>query len=118
MGAKGPVNTKIDTNALNEVIVFANQYRQEVTDRVDTIRKLCRQMEDNETLKGGDGEVIRENFMVIAQGCNNLDSSMEKIVKVLNDRLGKAIEMYHGKAVGSTTDDASKASRKVGVMKE
>lgn len=118
MGAKGPVDTKIDTNALNEVIVFANQYRQDVTDRADTIRKLCRQMEENETLKGGDGEVIRENFMKIAQGCNNLDSSTEKISKVLNDRLGKAIEMYHGKAVGSTAEDAQKAAKKVGVLKE
>lgn len=117
MAAKGPVDTKIDTNALNELIVFANTYRQDVTERVDSIRKLCRQMEENESLKGGDGDIIRENFVKIAEGCNNLDKSTETIIKVLNDRLGKAIEMYHGNTLGDSEEKAAKASKNVGVLK-
>ena len=118
MAGKGPLDAKIDTGALNEVIVFANQYRQDVSDKADQIRHICASMEEGESLKGGDGDVIRENFAKIAIGCNNLDKSTQYIAKVLNERLGNAIEMRHGKAIGSSSDSMDKATQKVGAFKE
>lgn len=118
MAGKGPLDTKIDTGALNEVIVFANQYRIEVSQRAQDIRRICAQMEDEESLKGGDGDVIRENFAKIAAGCNNLDKSTQFIAKQLNERLGHAIEMRHGKSIGSSTESIDKAAQKTGIFKE
>lgn len=118
MGTKGNLDTKIDTVALNEVIVFANQYRQEVTDASNEIRSICQNMENEESLQGGDGDVIRENFKAIAQGCNNLDRSTEKIVKVLNDKLSVAINMRHGSTIGDSSDKVTAATKQVGVLKE
>lgn len=118
MAGKGPLDAKIDTGALNEVIVFANQYRQDVSEKAEQIRHICATMEEEESLKGGDGDVIRENFGKIAVGCNNLDKSTQFITKILNERLGSAIEMRHGKSLGSSTDSMNKATQKVGAFKE
>lgn len=118
MANKGNLDTKIDTSALNEVIVFASTYRQDVTEASNEIRTICQSMENEESLQGGDGDIIRENFRTIAMGCNNLDKSTEKIVKVLNDKLSAAIKMRHGQSVGDSTDKAKSATSRVGVLKE
>lgn len=116
MAGKGPLDTKIDTGALNEVIVFANQYRIDVSQKAQDIRRICASMEEEESLKGGDGDVIRENFAKIAVGCNNLDKSTQYIAKQLNERLGHAIEMRHGKSVAGSTDSINQATQKQGVF--
>lgn len=118
MAGKGPLDTKIDTAALAEVIVFGNQYRQDVSQRSADIRRICKQMEDEESLKGGDGDVIRENFAMIAVGCKQLDDSTQFITKVLNEKLGVAIHMRHGQTVGSSGDNMQKAVKQAGVFKE
>lgn len=118
MGNKGPVDTKIDVGALNEVIVFANQYRHEVSAKADEIRTVCRKMEEEESLKGGDGDHIRECFATIAQGCNQLDRSTEKIVSVLNEKLSVAIQMRHGQTSNAVSDSTAAAARNVGAYKE
>jgi hypothetical protein len=118
MANKGLLDTKIDVMALNEIIIFANHYRSEVTERVETIRKLCKQMEEEESLKGGDGDQIRANFEKIASGCNQLDKSTEYIVKVLNDKLGTAIKMRHGSTTNAATEAVTQAANKTGVLKE
>lgn len=116
MSAKGPIDARIDVGALNEVIVYANQYRQEVSSKADAIRTVCRKMEDEESLKGGDGDRIRECFATIAKGCNQLDKSTEKIVSVLNDKLSTAIKMRHGQTTNAATDSTTAATKKVGFM--
>lgn len=118
MANKGPLDAKIDVGALNEIIVYANQYRQEVTEKTDAIRNLCNQMAENESLSGGDGDVIRDNFAKIATGCSSLDRSTEFIVKTLNDKLGVAIQMRHSSSIGSSTESMDKAASTVGVLKK
>ena len=116
MSTKGPIDARIDVGALNEVIVYANQYRPEVSAKADAIRTVCRKMEDEESLKGGDGDHIRECFATIAKGCNQLDKSTEKIVAVLNDKLATAIGMRHGATSNAASEAVTSANKKVGFM--
>lgn len=118
MATKGPLNVVLDIPAINEIIVFANQYKQEVSEKADTIRTLCKQMTDNESLSGGDGEEIKANFQVIANGCNQLEQSVEKIVSVLNSRLEKMIKMNKGTTTADSSESTKKASASMGVLKE
>lgn len=119
MAGKGPSqNLIIDVSVLNEVIVFANSYRTEIAEKADTIRAICRRMQDEESLKGGDGEQIRNSFDVIGKGCNDLNTSAQYIVEVLNDRLEAAIKMRHGESLGDSVDTAAKAAKSVGVYKK
>lgn len=118
MATKGPLNVVLDIPAINEIIVFANQYKQEVSDKADTIRTLCKQMTDNESLSGGDGEEIKANFQTIATGCNQLELSVDKIVSVLNDRLEKMIKMNKGTTTATSAEAAKKAASGMGVLKE
>ena len=116
MSTKGPIDARIDAGALNEVIIYANQYRQEVSAKADAIRTVCRKMEDEETLKGGDGDHIRECFVTIAKGCNQLDKSTEKIVAVLNDKLATVIGMRHEQTTFHASEAVTAANKKVGFM--
>lgn len=118
MGTKGPLNVVLDIPAINEIIVFANQYKMDISEKTEHIRTLCKQMTDNETLSGGDGEEIKANFGIIANGCNQLEQSVDKIVSVLNNRLEKMIQMNKGKTTANATDAAKKASSNMGVLKE
>ncbi len=118
MGNKGPVDVVLDIPAINEIIVFANTYKQEVAEKADTIRTLCKQMSENESLSGGDGEEIKANFQVIANGCNQLEQSVDKIVSVLNNKLGTMLKMNKGTTTAASSDAAKKASKNMGVLKE
>lgn len=118
MGNKGPVDVVLDIPAINEIIVFANQYKQEVSDKADTIRTLCKQMDENESLNGGDGERIKANFRDIAAGCNQLERSVDKIVNVLNSKLETMIKMNKGTTTAAATDATKAAKSNMGVLKE
>ena len=117
MANKG-LDVVLDVPAINEIIVFANHYRQGVTASADTIRTLCAQMQDNESLAGGDGEEIRENFKIIGEGCTQLEQSVEKIVTVLNNRLETMLQMNKGKISGDSKDTAKKAAGDMRIIKE
>lgn len=116
MSTKGPIDARIDAGALNEIIVYANQYRQEVAAKADAIRTVCRKMEDEESLKGGDGDHIRECFVTLAKGCNQLDKSTEKIVAVLNDKLAVVVGMRHEEISKVASEAVTSANKKVGFM--
>lgn len=118
MAVKGTVNTVIDSQALASIIVFSNRYVEEVREAADEIRSLCRGMEDEESLKGGDGEQFRESFATIATACNNLESSISYINKVLNEKLGTALGMNKGKTSAESADSIKAASNKTGVLKK
>ncbi len=118
MAGKGPVDVVFDLPAVNEIIVFANKYKDDVQTSADEIRTICKQMSENESLSGGDGEEIKANFQQIANGCNHLEKSVETIVKVLNDRLESMIKMGKGTTTANSSDAAKKASSNLGVLKE
>ena len=118
MAGKGPVDTVIDTGALNELIVYAGQYKADLDDAAREIIELCKKMEEEESLKGGDGDAIRENFREISKMATNLMQSVNYIHKVLNDKLGNAINMRHGQTVGDSSEAIKKAASKTGVMKK
>lgn len=118
MATKGPMNTKIDKNAVNELIVYANQYKQSVSESVEVIRTYCRQMEEEESLKGGDGESIRASFKTIADACNRLETSISYIVTKLNEKLEYMIKLNKGSAAANASESAQKAQRNMGVFKK
>ena len=112
------LSTSIDVDALTAIIVFANSYRNVVETNAAQIKSLCTAMEQDESLSGGDGDEIRENFAKLANGCSNLEKSMQAIAKVLNEKLEVAINMRHGKTLGDSTDAANKAAANMGVLKK
>ena len=112
------LSTTIDVDALTGIIVFCNSYKQLVDSNAAQIKALCKSMETEESLVGGDGDVIRTNFARIAEGCVNLENSTAQITKVMNEKLERAIDMRHGKTVGDTTDAANKAAANMGVLKK
>lgn len=118
MGVKGPVDTKIDKNAVSELIVFANQHKNAIAEDAEVIRTLCRQMEEEESLKGGDGEAIRAAFHTIADGCNKLEASTTYISTKLNEKLAVMIQMGKGATTASATETAQKVNKQIGVFKE
>lgn len=118
MGTKGPLDVVTDGPAINEIIVFANQYRQEVTEQAERICQLCQQMTDNESLNGGDGEEIKANFKTIASGCKQLEASAKNIVDNLNKNLESIIKMSKGTTTAASTDAAKKAAAGMGVLKK
>lgn len=118
MGAKGTVNTTVDPNALASIIVFAGRYRDEVSAATNEIRSICRQMAEEKSLVGGDGDTIREAFKKIAEGCKNVDSSLQSIIETLNKKLTTAIAMTKGQTIGTAEEDIDKATGKAGVLKK
>lgn len=118
MAAKGTVNTTVDPNALASIIVFAGRYRDEVTNATNEIRSICRNMQEEKSLVGGDGDAIRESFKQIAEGCKNVDSSLQNILNTLNTKLTTAIAMTKGSTLGTSQEDIDKATKKAGVLKK
>lgn len=118
MGLKGSSNAVLDASAMNEVIVFANQYKRDVQGDAEQIQAICRTMEDEESLKGGDGENIRANFITISKGCENMVKSMDEITKYLNDVLYKILATKQGKSDMGATEAAAKAAAAAGVNKK
>ena len=113
---KGQLDTVIDGPALNEIIVFANQLKQDCTEKSEHIRKICLSMEEEESLKGGDGDVIRENFKTIASGINKLERSITFIVQKLNTSLEYVTKMYAGKNTAAASGAAASSSKKAGIF--
>ena len=113
---KGELDMVADAPALNEIIVFANQLKQDCSQIAEHIRKICLNMEDEESLKGGDGDVIRENFKLTATGINRLEGSISYIVSKLNTSLEHVTRMYAGKNTQAASDAAQAASKKTGIF--
>lgn len=117
MAGKG--NFKFDVKSLSEIIVQANMYKQTVVDSSTQIRALCKQMEEEESLAGGDGEEFREAFVKLGTGMVRLEESISNVVSVLDEKLSLIMEkMTSGHATGSTTEDVAAASKKAGFMKK
>ena len=49
MANKGPLDVVLDIPAMNEIIVYANTYKNEVSDAIASIKTLCKQMTDDES---------------------------------------------------------------------
>lgn len=118
MAVKGAVDTKLDPNALAGLIVFANRYQEEVNAAAEEIRTICRGMEDEESLKGGDGDAIRQEFATIATGYVNIENSVAYIVKVLNEKLKVVIDMQKGSTVADSQDQVAAAAKNAGALKK
>ena len=118
MGAKGSTDTKLDSAALNEIVVYSNVYSREVGQQSTEIQTICRKMEDDESLKGGDGEGIRQNFELIAKGAKHMSASAAEISKILDDKLGTIINMNKGKFSDAANDAAKKAADAAGAVRK
>ena len=118
MAVKGELNTTIDIPALNELAVAAKAYYLEVNERVDLITNLCTQMQSEKSLEGGDGDMIRENFMMIAKGCTTLAESLKKIDYVLNEKLTTALNMMKGRTTAQSDVSAKKAASDMRIVQE
>lgn len=116
MSTKGNMDTKLDAGALNEIVVFANMNQREIASEAQEIITICRQMEDEESLKGGDGETFRAAFSDIAKGANKIAKSTEQISEILDKRLGQLIELNKDKFAGSAKEQTATAANKAGVM--
>ena len=111
MGVKGSVDATLDAPALNEVIVFANSMRSNLNEHADNIRAICQNMSSDESLVGGDGEVIKKNYETIASTITTLEQSFEHIVTILNQKLEVIYQMNAGKNTAASTEAAEHAKK-------
>ena len=118
MSTKGKLDTIVDAPALQEIIVSANRLRQECTKSADNIRKVCLNMEEEESLKGGDGDIIREAFASISSGVTNLEKSLSFVTQTLNNNLEKILKMVAGKSTGAMQEETQAATKKMGIFKK
>lgn len=118
MGNKGALDVVVDQPAINEIIVYANSYRQAVQEDIDTITSLCKKMTEDESLNGGDGEEIKANFNTIATGCITLEKSIKHIVDGLNANLESIIKMTKGTTTSESTQAAAQAASKLGTVRK
>lgn len=116
MAVKGDVDAVVSRSALNEIIIYMNQYHTQVTEKVTMAQGICQRMLDEESLKGGDGEQIREGFQEISKGLSNLSKSIDKIVRALNKNLGATMEASQNKYGAAAKDKATAAANKTGVL--
>lgn len=116
--AKGPLDTKIDLSTLNTIIVFANQFSRDCGDRSEDIITICRKMETEESLAGGDGEEIRKSFEEIAKGAAHIGKSAKQISKILDSKLGKGLDLKKGHYSAQAMEETSKAADSAGVIKK
>lgn len=112
---KGPVDTKIDTAALNEIIIFANQYKNDLDEKATEISNICDTMKSDESLAGGSGENIRAAFEAISVATSKLKESTEKIASSLDETLGKALEAGKDAQARSVEETATAKAKKAGV---
>ncbi len=113
---KGSLDMVVDGPALNEIIVFANQLKTDCCEKAEHIRKICLSMEEEESLSGGDGDVIRENFKKTATGINKLEGSITYIVAKLNTSLESVVKMYAGKNTQAVSEQMDSATKKTGMF--
>lgn len=118
MGSKGKLDTIVDAPALQEIIVSANRLRTECSKSADHIRAVCTNMAEEESLKGGDGDVIREAFSNISSGVTNLEKSLTFVTQTLNNSLEKVLKMVAGKSTGAMQEETNKATKKMGIFKK
>lgn len=112
------LDTTVDTAVLNGLIVSGNMFCKDTLEISDSISTIARKMEDDESLKGGDGDQIRESFSQIAVGAKNVSKSAKQITHVLNDKLDKALKAKQGRFGADSSSQAKTATAKAGIQKK
>lgn len=115
---KGPLDVAIDPAAVSDIIIFSNEMRIAISERVESIRAICQRMTEEESLNGGDGENIKALFKTIGSGYLNLEQSVKVIVDGLNEKLNKILQMTKGTTTAAAEDVTKAAAKNIGVMKK
>lgn len=118
MAQKGAVNTNIDFDAINAVILAAGKYKNVAESVTTEIRKIADQMRDEESLIGGNGEVIRDCFVEIGQGAYEVEMSLQQLIKLVDIALGKAMRSTESNVTNNAADEAANAAKNAGVYKK
>ena len=115
---KGTVDTVINIQALERVVVQGKIYQRNTNAAASEISKICADMMDESHgyLSGGDGDTIRENFEYLSKACTALRASTNTIVSEVDAHIAPALAMQNGKTMVNA-DSAAKAAKKTGVLK-
>lgn len=115
MAQKGSVNTNVDFEAINAVILAAGKYQSRAEDITNEIRKICEQMKNDETLVGNNGDIIRECFASIGKGAQDVQESLHKLVNITDKALGRALKAAQTQHTAEAEEAATAAAKNTGV---
>ena len=82
MSQKGPV--KYDKDSIVNVVVATRATTSEVRADAERGKKLCTDLLEDESLKGADGEVIREALSSYMDTFTNLSNSCDRVAKIVS----------------------------------
>lgn len=116
MANKGPIEGTIDASALTDIIIFAKTFKRELGERAAIITAKCTEMTTSDALNGGDGEELKDIFRSIAAGIQRIEATAKIIADVLDDKLGKALEMGKGKYSSAAMENTTAAAQKMGSL--
>lgn len=117
MAQKGPA-LNMNPAALEAIIVATNRTKAVIGEESENIDHVCTNMEQEESLKGGGGDDIREKFAEISDGTKKIKASLEKAVKNLNDSLEKLIPLLKAQVDDETASRVKSQVGKAGVYKK
>lgn len=112
MSQKGPV--KYDKDSIVNVVVATRATTSEVRADAERGKKLCTDLLEDESLKGADGEVIREALSSYMDTFTNLSNSCDRVAKIVDGKLEKADAVSGRKLAGNIDEEAAKVGKKVG----
>lgn len=114
MSQKGPV--KYDKDSIVSVIVATKATTAEIRENIERGRKLCTSLLEDESLKGADGDVIREALNGFMSTFSNLSSSCERVAAIVDKKLEKAEAVSGRKLAGNLDEEAKAAGKNLGAF--
>lgn len=109
---------KVNNDSVSAIVVASRAYKGDVDTGILEIKRLCQQLLDNESLKGGDGELIREAARTLADRTQNLAKSADEIWKKLDKLVVLIAEAQGGRTAGNLHETVNKAGKNIGIYKK
>ena len=118
MANMGEVKSTFDGDGLSIIIVKTLEYKFYVEEKVTQIKACCKTMTENESLKGGRGDVIVEAFEELAKAADSVVEQLERFGKKLDAQLDAFEKTLNNKGISAgVIEEARSKAQKVAVKK-
>jgi hypothetical protein len=87
-----------------------------LTSKVDSIKATARKLLDDQSLSGGQADVVRENLEDIANTIEHIVASNKKLVEPLDRGIGGAVTLQHGHTASNAREENKKLTSGSGVL--
>lgn len=103
--------TEVDLSTTEIMVVACKQFNMSAEQNGNVMVAESKKMEAEESLKGGDGEVIREAFATVGKCCIDFKAVISAIAKQIDTNLAPMLAMNNGSTTASL-EDVQRTSKK------